>query len=293
MEAELYDQLYHLVFSTAHPPRRSRQQYNDRWIVMVYLFSVFSKQPVCWACNERKWPRPPDRPLPSQPCMSRRLRTVGVLQLIERLLAAAADLFPTPLVKEIDSKPLTVGAYSKDTDAKKGRVADGIFARGYRMHAIAHGRIFKQFVLMPMNVNDAVVGPILLPQLQGGGYVLGDNAYDTNDCHAAATAANHQLVAPPRACNKGVRDQSYNCQARLRALDIIDSPLEVCGPPPAFGQDLYAGRQRIESAFAGLTAYGLGPLPSWVRRPRRVALWTAGKILEFLCREAINKGLMT
>ena len=57
-------------------------------------------------------------------------------------------------------------------------------------------------------------------------------------------------------------------------------------------QDLYGRRQRIESGFGGLTSAGLGPLPPWVRGPRRVALWTAGKVLLYLCRCAVNKGLM-
>jgi hypothetical protein len=56
---------------------------------------------------------------------------------------------------------------------------------------------------------------------------------------------------------------------------------------------LYGCRQQIESAFGGLTKEGLGALPSWVRRPRRTALWTAGKILLFLVGLAPKQGLMT
>ncbi|QOV89752.1 transposase [Humisphaera borealis] len=163
--------------------------------------------------------------------MSRRLRTVGMSQLFERLLAIVSEKFGTPLVKQIDSKPLVVGAYSKDPDARRGRLADGQFCKGYRLHAVSHGRIFKQFLIDSLNTNDAVVGPKLLPKLEGGGYVLGDNAYDTNDCHEASASAGHQLVAPPREVNKGKRDKKYNGPERLRGLDIIDSPLENCGEP--------------------------------------------------------------
>ena len=42
-----------------------------------------------------------------------------------------------------------------------------------------------------------------------------------------------------------------------------------------------------------MTLLGLHYLPAWVRGPRRVALWDAGKILIYLCRTGINKGLMT
>jgi hypothetical protein len=44
-----------------------------------------------------------------------------------------------------------------------------------------------------LNTHDAAVGPRLLAKLDGGGgYVLGDNAYDSNDCHVAAASAGHQ-----------------------------------------------------------------------------------------------------
>lgn len=293
MEAKLYRELYQLVHSTPHTPRRKREQFGDWWVLMVHLWAVLHDRSQSWACDPANWPPDLDRPLISQSRLSRRLRTVGVLQLLERVLARASDLFGVPLVKQVDSKPLTVGAYSKDADAKRGRVADGMFARGYRLHVISHGRAVRHFTLLPLNEHDSVAAPALLPRLEGGGYVLGDNAYDTNACHGLAAAANHQLVAPARACNRDVRDAKHNCPERLRALDMLHGPLAKCGVTPAFGQELYDGRQRIESAFGGLTHLGLGALPAWVRGPRRVALWAAGKILIYLCRTAQKHGLMT
>jgi hypothetical protein len=271
--------------------------YDDRWIVLVYLWSVLHHQPACWACDPANWPAELDRPLPSQSRLSRRLRTVGVQQFLERAVAAASDLLQPPsgppLVKAVDSKPMTVGAYSKDAEAKKGRVADGLFARGYRVHAVTHGRLVRHWTVLPLSAHDSVAAPELLPRLEGGGgYCVADNAYDTNDCHALAAAAGHQLVAPPRACNKGVRDAKYNRPERLRALDLLDSPLEKCGLTGGFGPDLYGHRQRIESGFGGLTFAGLGPLPPWVRGPRRVALWTAATLLKFFWRTAEKQGLM-
>lgn len=292
MEAKLYRRLYQLVHSTPHTPRRKREQFSDWWVLMIHLWAVLHDRSQSWACDPANWPKDLDRPLISQSRLSRRLRTVGVLQLLERVLTRASDVFGIPLVKQIDSKPLTVGAYSKDADARRGRLADGQFAKGYRLHVISHGRAVRHFTLLPLNEHDSVAAPILLPRLEGGGYVLGDNAYDTNVCHGLAAAANHQLVSPPRECNKDVRDAKYNLPQRLRALDILHSPLTKCGVTPAFGQELYNCRQRIESAFGGLTSVGLGALPPWVRGPRRLALWAAGKILIFLCRLAANEGLM-
>jgi len=258
----------------------------------VYLWSAAHDRPVCWACDAHNWPEELDRPLPSQSRMSRRLRTVPVQQLLERALAAASDLFgPPPLVKQVDSKPLTVGAYSKDADARRGRLADGQFARGYRLHAVTHGRAVRHWALLPLNQHDSAAAPLLLPRLEGGGYVVGDNAYDTNDCHALAAAANHQLVAPPKEKDAHVRDARRNLPQRLRALDMLHPPLEKCGLVGEFGRQLYNCRQRVESGFGGLTLCGLGPLPPWVRTPRRVALWTAAKILLYLWRCAEKKGL--
>ena len=300
MEAKLYRALYKLVHATPHTPRRPREQYADRWVVLIYLWSVLHDRRASWACDPESWRGVElDGPLISQSRLSRRLRTVGVLQLIERLLSAASDLIEqhrrdaAPLVKQIDSKPLTVGPYSKDADARRGRLADGQFAKGYRLHAVTHGRHVRHWTLLPLNGHDSLAAPLLLPRLEGVGYLVADNAYDTNECHGLAAAADHQLVAPARGCNRGVRDPKHNRPERLRALDLLDSPLQACGVTPPFGQALYNCRQRIESGFGGLTFAGLGALPPWVRGPRRVALWTAGKILLHLCDSARKKGLMS
>jgi hypothetical protein len=296
-EAKLYDALYRVVYATPHAPRRPRELYDDRWVVMVHFWGVVNDRGQSWACDPANWPGgggvPDGRPLISQSRLSRRLRTVGVLQLVERLLSTVTGLSDAPLVKSIDSKPLTVGAYSKDADADKGRLAKGQFGKGYRLHAVMHGRVVRHWTLLPLSDHDAVGAAALLPRLEGGGYVVGDNAYDSNDNHALAAAANHQLVAPPRACNADVRDAKHNRPERLRALDMLRGPLEKCGVPSAFGRRLYDGRQRVESGFGGLAMAGLGALPAFVRGARRVALWTAGKLLAHAVRVAIKQGLMT
>jgi hypothetical protein len=290
-EAQLYKTVYQHVLSVAHP-RQPYVQFNDRTIVLVYVWSVLHDRPVCWACDKRNWPKERIGELPSDSTMSLRLRTLSVQQLLERTLAAVADLFHVPLVKQIDSKPLIVGAYSKDPDAKRGRVAAGQMARGYRLNTLNHGRAVQHFELAPMNDHDSVTAPKLLKHLKGGGYVLGDNAFDTNALHQEAAANNHQLVAPARAVNKGVRDIKSNCPQRLRALDLLDSPLEKCGLKSEFGSNLYNRRTAIESGFGELSLMGMNYLPAWVRGPRRVAVWCAAKLLIYLCRLATKQGLM-
>jgi len=297
MEAKLWRALYRHVMSLAHTPRRPREQFDDRAIVLVLLRAAACHEPVCWACDPANWPADFDRPLPSGSTVSRRAATVGVQDLWARALAAASDRLEPPagppLVKAVDSKPLVVGAYSKDRQAKRGHVAAGQRARGYRLHAACHGRTVRHFVLGPMDDHDSRAAPALLARLEGGGYVVADNAYDVNALHACAAAANHQLVAPPRPTNAGVRDLKANLPARLRALDIMDSPLTRHDGPAAFGRALYNCRVAAESCFGELSYLGLNYLPAWVRGPRRVARWVAAKILVHLVRRAMKQGLMT
>ena len=296
MEAKLWSALYRLILSLPHAGRRPKEQFDDRAIVLVLCWAALHQQSRLWACDPQNWPKDFDRPLPSDSTVSRRARTVGVTQLFARAIARAGSLLDgpagPPLVKVIDSKPMTVGAYSKDRQAKKGRVADKMFARGYRLHALCHGRHVRHFTVGAMDEHDAQHAPALLGALTGGGYVVADNAYDANGLHAQAETMNHQLVAPPRRCNAGVRDARHNCPARLRSLDVMDSPLTRHDGPAAFGRSLYDRREAVESCFGELSYLGLNYLPAWVRGPRRVALWAAAKILIYLVRRAIKKGVM-
>jgi hypothetical protein len=293
MEAKVYRALLKILSSIAHARRGPRRQFDDAWIIMIYLWSVINDRPVSWACDRHNWER--DRcegPLPSNATMSRRLHTVGVLQLLERLLMKLTDALPTPLVKTLDSKPMIVGAYSKDRDAKRGRLSERQFARGYRLHALCHGRAVRSWLIASMNEHDSILGPSLLARLEGGGgYAVADNAYDTNECHARASSADHQLVAPPRFVNRHVRDAKHNRPERLRALDLLASPLERCGEPGRFGIALYNLRERAESCFGELSIKGLNYLPAWVRGPRRVALFTAAKLILQAQRCLQRKGL--
>lgn len=292
MEVKLYRALEKLVLQVAHTRRGKHQQFGDRAIVLVLIWAVLHDRPVCWACQGENWPAWMDYPLPSDATMSRRLRTVGVLQLLDRLLALLSEKFDhTHLVKAIDSKPLRVGHYSQDRDAKRGR-AGGAMARGYKLHALTCNGIVIAWLLTSMNVNDQVPALALLEQLQGSGYVGADNGYDANKVHAKAASMDHQLVAPPRNSNKHVRDPRRNCAARIRSLELCDSPLQACGQQQWFGKAVLAERVSVERLFSQLCFDGLDAPPPWVRTPHRVAQWTAAKLLVRLLRQAQNAGLM-
>jgi len=162
MEDELWRQLYPVVQEEAKRKiRRGRCQYSDALIVLVFFWAVLHDRPVRWACRNRHWP--PEwrwRQLPSQPTMSGRLKTRSVAQLItavdQRLQQIPQTPPPSlpPLCRCIDSKPLVVGGFSKDRDAKRGD-ATGAMTRGYKIFTIWGTAVVPDAVIRgPLNQAD-------------------------------------------------------------------------------------------------------------------------------------------
>ena len=120
-----------------------------------------------------------------------------------------------------------------------------------------------------MNTHDSTAGKILLSDLPGEGYVVGDGQYDSNPLHKIA-APRHQIVAPQRR-GKSVGTRRHE-PSRLHSVEMTKRE---------FGKALLRFRVQIERTFGNLTSFGagLGPLPSWVRRPHRVKLWVQVKLL--------------
>ena len=294
MEAKRYRQLCRLIDQVSRLRRPKKHSFTDALIVKVFFWSTFCDRPTSWACDVANWPTglidQVIGTLPSQSTMSRRLRTVGVLQLIERVQVMLAEELEDDVVKVIDSKPLKVGSYSKDHDAKRGRAA-GEMSRGYKLHAVTSGKSFKLWTLTPMNTNDQIGAAMLLPKLEGWGYISADNGYDANRVHLVALSVNHLLVAPPRKSNADVRDFRRNTLQRMRALDICANPLQHCGLRESFGHSLVQSRGQIERNFGNAAMSGLHSLPPWVRTPHRVAAWTAAKIIQRMSRQAELKEL--
>jgi hypothetical protein len=300
MRAEWYREVCRRIDQACPVRRRARQQFGDGLVLKVHFWSVGWRRPTCWACDAGNW-LDEFRPgaLPSQATMSRRLRTVGVRQALERLSLMLAERFPGGPVRAIDSRPLRVGSYSKDADARRGRAA-GEMARGYKIHGVltrasADGALWP-WTLAPMNVNDQVPAAALLGRLgevagAGWGYVAGDNLLDANPVHLAAAAANRQLVAPPRRSNARVRDRRRNTPQRLRALDLTDRLLARRGVSTGFGLDLMRARVAIERSFGHQAMLGLGAPPPWVRRPSRVALWVGAMLVLQMLRKLEIKGV--
>jgi hypothetical protein len=286
MEADLYRRICALIDQVSPHRRRDKQQFGDHLIAKVYLYSVLKDRSVLFACDPENWDKilfdELINHLPSQSTMSRRMRTVGVLQTLERAALLLGEDRGDLLVKIIDSKPLRVGNYSKDRDAKRGR-ASGAMARGYKLHAISQENRLIHWTITSMNTNDQIAAQQLIPRLTGGGYLLADNAYDANKVHVLTQLMNHQLVAPPRMTNQGVRDARRNSPARLRSLDMLNRWLYP-GDKNTFGQSLLQSRGQIERSFGHAVMLGMNAPPPWVRTPRRIATWVSGKLIQSMLR---------
>lgn len=286
MERELWKEIYALARSL--DKKIWTWGYPAADIVGVFLWAVIRDRPVLWACDERNWPDDLIKcfryGIPPQYTVSRRLRSKIVQQLLQDMIEVLSEPMEASWVKIVDSKPLTVGTYSKDKDAKWGKCGDG-YARGYKLHAIVGSSpVPLVWSLELMNIHDSKAVEKLIPELSGGGYLLGDSAYDMNRLYDRAYAKGHQLVAPRQRPNAGLGHIRHS-PARLRSIELLKGQ---------FGKDLYKQRTHIERCFGWLTSFGggLAPLPSWVRRPWRVANWVKGKIMVHAIRWTNRKDKM-
>jgi Transposase DDE domain len=286
MEDELWRELYGIVKQLAKGKRR-RCTYSAADVLLVYLFGVLRDRSTNWACQRRHWPiwHRRRRKIPSASTMSRRMKDADVQGLFVELEQSIRSQSSPSLCRWIDGKPLPIGASSQDRDAGFGRAA-GAMAKGYKMHAIADE--FQGFVVwdvQPMNVHESTVAEGLIPQLEGGRYLVGDNAYDGNKLYDAAARCGVQLVAPRRASAQGLGHHRHSPH-RLRAIELLQEPL---------GQELLHSRRGIERLFGQLTTLpcGLSPLPSWVRGLKRVTNWVRGKIIYFMLWRNLRRASTT
>jgi len=268
MERELWKRLYCLVVEMDNG--WTNGFYRAAEIVAVYLWAVVHDRPTCWACDPSNWHGDAPPRLPPQCTVSRRLRSRGVRDLLKRVEQRLRGDPRRWWVQRIDSKPLPLGLYSKDPDARLGRCGRG-FSLGYKLHAVwGDGPIPSLWSLEPMNVGDSVAARTLLNQLEGEGYVVGDKQYDSNPLHRVA-APRHQVVAAQQLPGAALGHRKHH-PSRVHAVEMLGRE---------FGQALLKERTSIERNFGNLTnhATGLSPLPSWVRRIERVTQWVQAKLL--------------
>lgn len=125
--------------------------------------------------------------------------------------------------------------------------------------------------MTPLNSGETTVAARLLPQVNGGGYMLADGNYDSNTLFDLAWQRGYQLLTP---LPKGQAGSGHHYQSphRWRSINLMNS---------SFGRTLYRSRIAIEEAFGNATSFGggLSPLPAWVRGLDRVRTWVWAKLL--------------
>jgi Transposase DDE domain len=286
MERNLWTQLYHAVMTTPYPNPARKVSHSDRWIVLTFLWAAVHDRPTAWAAVPGHWPqdlRP--RRLPAQATLSRRLRSAAVGALCNALLRRYRGDPRANWVKYLDGKPLPVGDFSKDPDARRGRGPDNYF-KGYKLHAVwGTAPVPLAWEVRPANAGEPTTARLLVGRLGGAGYLVGDSNYDSNPLAEVAGRRGHQLVAPPK--KKAGAGPGHHPQSafRLRGLALLQQPL---------GRALYRSRSFVERCFGHLTSFGggLGPLPSWVRRKHRVKRWVQAKLLINAARALFHQPLV-
>jgi hypothetical protein len=272
MERELWPLLYPLIREVGKAFRRKYVSYQPWVLVALHCWGALHDRPATWARDPRHRAGTRLRParLPSAGVLARRLGSVAVgalLRAIERRVREAAG--PT-LLALLDGKPRAVGGCTKGPDAKRGRGAGGM-ASGYKLHALWAGRpVPEVWAVPPLTVHEVTAADDLLGRVDGGGYLLAGGNYDASRLFDRAAARGYQLLVPPPK-NAG-QGHHYVSPYRRRSIALRGA---------ALGRAVHAVRRRIEQAFGNATAFagGLGPLPAWVRRLRRVERWVWAKLL--------------
>src|SRR5262249_49633377 len=142
--------------------------------------------------------------LPSQPTMSRRLRTPQVQWALALVLDDLRGDPDAGLLKCIDAKPLPVGGDSKDRAARWGRGTHALI-KGSKLYALwGPAAVPLAWEVRSADHSESTEADRLVPHLAGGGYLLGDAIYDCNRRYDLAMAHGHQLIAPPKRHGRGL-----------------------------------------------------------------------------------------
>lgn len=276
MDDELLSIVYRRLVSSASALGPGRCRFSDGVIALIYLLAVLHDRSPHWAIDRRNWPlwmRGPVKP-PSYSQFIRRLKSSSVQRLLEALNAEFRDQLPRGQLKLCDGKPLVIGGFSKDPDARWGKVPDG-WAKGYKVHVLGDSLgIIEAFEVTPLNSGEATVARALVCRVDLCGTVIRtDSNYDSNKLYAAVSRRGARLIAPRREPGSGIGHCPQHPD-RLRAIAELEGDATVIKAH----RRLRAG---IEQRLAHLTnlPFGLSPLPNFVRRQRRVSRWVLGKIM--------------
>lgn len=264
----------------AIPRPRRRPDYSDVLIVAMFAWAVAHDRPMVWACDRRNYGRVfRPRALPSQSRFSRRLRSPRCQAIVRRLPGWTRPPDVPGRLHYLDSRPLPVGACSKDKTATAGHVYGG-FNRGYRLHGCTRDDgCFAAFQVTPLNVSEKGIALDLLQRVRPRGWILADGNFDSGALYECAAQAGGQLLAPPRAGKaRGHRPVNLHREQAIAFWRVL-------GP--------WARRERnaIDRFFGQQSSYGggLAPLPAWVRTLDRVTRWVTVKISLYHARITIRR----
>jgi hypothetical protein len=275
MEIELYRKVYQITMDVYRKTNLKRVKFTDADIALIYLWAVLHDRPTCWSCNKKNWPiYYRRRALPAPSTMCRRLRKIGVQQLLRHTETFLINAVGRKICRWIDAKPLTVSGSTTDKQAGFGHAA-GCMGKGYKLYAIGDDKQgFVQWRICPMNYSEEVIARELINETDSEGYLVGDSAYDKNSLYEIAGRKAIRFFAPRRYKNSKGLGHHKHSRYRLSALVRLETP---------FVQDMLEYRDNIERMFGQLTSFGCGlkPLPSWVRGLFRVENWIRGKMIFF------------
>lgn len=269
MERELWPILYRALGAVSADDRQKKVRYQPWVIAAVLLWAAIHDRPRSWACVGEHWDTTELRPerIPSPATVSRRARRAEVAELLGRLGSHLRGSGPPAWTLMIDGKPLPVGRCSKDPDALPNQ-----HGRGYKLHMIWGSRCVPEaWEVTAANEYEGAAAERLLARVRGKGVLLGDGGYEASRVYDAAAPSGYLLLAAPGEEDTG-GGHVYQSPYRRLALSWFADGL---------GWHLLRARPVIERAFGHMGSFGggLGPLPNWVRRLGRVALWVHCKLL--------------
>src|ERR1700683_1073767 len=223
MDGELLRWLYHRLLDDPTLRHSRNCTYGDGLIALIYLMAALSDRSPRWASDKTNWPIWCRRlAFPSYSQLNKRLRARSVQTLITQLNLELRGRLPSTGDKIADGKPLVVGGYSHDPDARWGKVPDG-WARGYKVHVIADssGGI-DHFAVTALDAGEATVLRELVTgtDLQGA-VVRADANYDSNPTYQAIADAKGKLVAVRRKPGTGLGHHPHHAD-RLAAIAKLE-----------------------------------------------------------------------
>lgn len=273
MDDEL-NAVYRFLFPIGALIRTAGYRYPDALIAWIELFRVNRNLSMRAGMDRRRWPiwmRGRDGPSYAQ--FKRRVKTASVQTLVASVGEHFAAELPRTHDKAIDGKPLTVGGFSKDPDAKRGHVPDG-FARGYRLHALVDaGGAIESWAVTPLNQGEATVARGVLANASlAQTTIRADANYDSNHLYAQVATQGGCFIAPRRKPGTGLGHHPQHAD-RLRAIAELEGDAQAT-------RSHRRHRNRVEQVFGRLSTFpaGLWALPTSVRRLPRVTRYVNAKI---------------